>query len=546
MARKTGRPGVDRKWIRNDSDRAAIKAGHWFDEGAAAKVCGFFKFLRHSKGRYAGKPFVLEPWQVDFLSRLFGWKRPDGFRRFRESYLEIPKKNGKSTLLSGICLYGLFEEPGAEVYTGAVDREQAKIVFGEAARMARSSPDLARRLKIINSRIVFSANNAKFEAMSSDAPSKDGVNASMCVLDELHRFKNDSLYEVMEYAGSARDQPLRIAITTAGINRHSLCYRLHQQAVRIAEGSAEDLSFLGVIYAADPEKDDIDDPATWRKANPGLGSIISEKTFAEEYRKAKRLDRTLNNFLRLRLNIWTEQAERWLSVTRWDQLAIEPPDLDGQRCYATLDLSSVTDLTALTLGFPDGDRVHFRTYYFVPEDSAELRAEVDRVPYPLWGKESHLILTPGKATDHDAIINFIAGTEATDDAEAVPGLADKHEIVCVGMDPWNAQHVANKLSEKGFRVEAFRQGYGSLSGPSKELERLILTGRASHEGNPVTRWCVSNVAIESDAAGNIKPSKKKSTERIDGVVAMVMSLGLIMADEGPLDPSITILGASQS
>jgi phage terminase large subunit-like protein len=527
---------VPARWIRNESDKAAIKAGCWFDEDAAAKVCGFFpRFLRHSKGRYARQPLELAPWQVDFLSRLFGWKNADGFRRFRQAYLEIPKKNGKSTLLSGLCLYGLIEEPGAEVYTGAVDREQATIVFGEAVRMVEASPELSARFQVRESikKVFYRANNAKFEAMSADVPSKDGVNGSMCVLDEVHRFKNDALYEVMEYAGAARDQPLLIAITTAGTNRHSLCYRLHQQAVRIAEGATEDLAFLGVIYAADPELDDLDDPETWRKANPGLGSIIKESDFAAEYRKAKRLPRTLNNFLRLRLNVWTEQAVRWLPLSRWDALAIEPPDLSGERCYAALDISSVTDLTSLSLAFADGDLLHLRTFYFVPEETAELRSEMDKVPYSKWGEDSHLILTPGNATDHEFILEYILGTEATDDREARPGLVDKYEIAGIGLDPWNGQHIANRLTESGLNVALIRQGYGSLSGPSKSLERMLLAGRLSHDGNPADRWCVGNVATEEDSAGNIKPSKKKSTERIDGVVSMVMALGLAMGPEAP-------------
>lgn len=530
------RTRVPERWIRNEADREAVRQGYWFDENDAEIICTFFsENLRHSKGRFSNEPFILQPWQIDFLSRLYGWKTPDGFRRFREAYLEIPKKNGKSTLLSGICLWGLYDDPGAEVYTGAVDREQAGIVFGEAARMVRSSTELSGRLKVIDSkkRIVCEENNAKLEAMSADVGAKDGVNSSLCVLDEVHRFKSDALYEVMQYAGAARDQPLLISITTAGTNRHSLCYRLHQQAVRIEEGATEDLSFLGVIYAADPEKDDLDDPRTWKKANPGLGSIIDEQTFAAEYRKAKRLPRTLNNFLRLRLNVWTEQAVRWLPTNRWDALAIPAPDLDGQACYASLDMSSVTDLTALSLAFPDGDRVHFRTFYFVPEETAETRSDMDKVPYPQWGKDGHLILTPGNATDHEFILDFIAGKDATDDQEAVPGLAEKYEILAVAMDPWNAQFLANKLIERGFIVRYVRQGYGSLSGPSKDLERLILAGRISHDGNPVDRWCVGNVAIETDPAGNIKPSKKKSTERIDGVVSMVMALGFAMGPEAP-------------
>lgn len=534
---KTKRPKVDPRWIRNASDRSAIKAGCWFDDEAAERVCGFFeKFLCHSKGRYRKKPFRLEAWQRDFLSRLFGWKNADGFRRFREAYLEIPKKNGKSTLLSGLCLLGLFEEPGAEVYVGAVDRSQASIIFDESSRMTRSSPSLAKHLRIIPSkkRITYPANDAKFEAMSADAPSKDGVDASLCVLDETHRHRTDALYEVMQYAGAARDQPLLINITTAGIaNKHALWHRLHDQAVAIEKGSTDDLTFLGVIYAADPERDDLDDPATWRKCNPSMGGgVIKEADFAKDYAKAKRLPRTLANFLRLRMNVAQEQAIRWLPVSKWDALAdpIDLEELRGETCYGALDLSSVKDLSALTLAFPRDEGIRFVNFIFVPEETVIERGELDQVPYPAWADAGHLILTPGNSTDHAAI------------REKVKELAGMFDLVLFGGDPWGIDQLLGQIADDGTPVRKIRQGYASLSAPCKELERIILSGQMRHDGNPCVRWAVGNVAVEQDAAGNIKPSKAKSTERIDPVCSTVMALALVMGNSNNAVPSITIIG----
>lgn len=514
-------------------DRKALRLGYYFDKQAADRVCAFIEnFCRHSSGRFAGQPFLLARWQRDFLRNLYGWKRPDGTRRFRETYVEIPKKNGKSTTLAAIALYGLAEEPGAEVYPGAVDREQAGIIFNECARMVRASPALSEIFEVIDSRkrIVFRARNAFLQAMSADVPSKDGINASMTILDELHRFASPAMYDVMKYAGAARSEPILAIITTAGHDRHSICYELHTRARAILDGTVEDLEFLPLIYAAD-EADDPDDPATWRKANPALGSVLKVEDFRKAHAEAKLLPRLWALFLRLRLCIWTEQVTRWLRLDLWDAGKSDDPfPFAGKTCYAALDISSVADLTSLHLLFVEGDDVRAIPYFFVPEDTAARRAEVDKVPYPDWIADGHAIGTPGNSTDHRAIRKLL-----NDLVEQ--GLT----IAKVGIDPWNAAQLANDLVEDGFDVEFMRQGYATLTAPSKELERRLLAGTIRHDGNPVQRWCVANVATETDSAGNIKPSKKKSAERIDGVVSLVMALGLMMAypDTGP--PSITIL-----
>jgi phage terminase large subunit-like protein len=523
--------------IKLPSDKQCLDEGCYFDPDAADRVITFIEsFCKHSAGRFAGQPFLLEPWQRDFLRTLYGWKRADGHRRFREAYLEVPKKNGKSTLLAGMALFALFEEPGAEVYIGAVDRSQASIIFDECARMVRASPALSKHLVVIDSkkRIIFPARNAKLVAMSADAPNKDGVNASMVILDELHRFPSPALYDVMKFAGAARDQPLMVSITTAGHDRKTICYEQHERALSAIAGTAEggDPEFLPVIYAADPDKDDLDDPKTWRKANPSMGQVLKEEDFRKAHKEAKLLPRLWAAFLRLRLNIWTEQVTRWIPIEKWDALAEDSSkwELQGAECYVALDLSSTTDLTALALLFPleDGDFLS-KVFYFVPEETAAKRARHDKQPYPLWIKQGHMVGTEGDATDHDAVRKFLND------------LAEKHTILKVGIDPWNAQQLANQLMQDGFEVEFIRQGYSSLSGPSKDFERMVLAHSIHHDSNPVTKWCVGNVSLEQDAAGNIKPSKKRSPERIDGAVALVMTIALAMAEPGYQAPSITIL-----
>lgn len=514
---------VPERWIRNEADREAVRRGYYFDEGAAGFVCDFFEqFLCHTTTHWAGKPFLLEAWQRDYLSRLFGWMRPDGRRRFRESYLEVAKKNGKSTLFSGLCLYGLIEEQGTGVYQGAVDKEQAGIVYREAAQMVDASPGLRTRLKVKrhNSTIVWPENNARLACMSADVASKDGINLSLGIIDELHRFgRNRALYDILKYAGRARRQSLLLSITTAGVDRKSLCYELHEEARRIDEGSTANLHFLGVIHAAGPD-DNLDDPATWRKANPSMGTIISEADFRDDFEEAKRIPGRLNNFLRLGLNIWTTAETRWLDVKLWDACA-DPAGFawwrDRPNVYAALDLSSVEDLTSLTLGVLDeNDGVfQWQSLYFVPAETVAERVARDKVPYDQWIEAGHIIESPGNATDFEFIRVKLHQMRDF-------GIA----IAAVGIDPWNAHHLASLLMQDGFDVKLIRQVPVNLNGPCKELERRLLDGTLAHDNNPVTRWCVENVATESDAMGNIHPSKRRSTEKIDGVVSGIMALGM--------------------
>lgn len=512
------------KWIRGPIDELALEEGCYFDPPSGDRVIKFLELgCRQSKGEWAGKPLELIPWQRDFISRLYGWRRADGTRRYRTFYLEIPKKNGKSTLLSGLALYHLIadEEPGAEVYTNAYDLSQARIIFDEAANMVRSSPQLSKRLEVISSakRIIHGATSSKFLALSADVPSKDGVSSSFTIFDELHRQKTSAMWDIFEFAGAARRQPLMGAITTAGYDRNSICYRQHSYTKKVNADRAEDMvrdtAHLGVIYGATIQ-DDWTDPEVWKRVNPSMGYTLKLEDFGAEVAKAKESPLKLNNFLRLRLNIWTNAAERFIAREKWDACGKAPVDresLQGGVCYGGLDLASTTDLAALVLVFPDFEgRYDVLCRFWAPEEGAARREELDRVPYLTWAREGFLTLTPGDVIDYDFI------------RAEINDLAAQHSIKKLFADPYNATQLGLQLQGDGIPLEMLRQGFLSLSPPTKELERLVIGGRIRHGNHPVLNWCADNAVAAVDPAGNVKLSKQKSTEKIDGMAALVNAI----------------------
>ncbi|TVQ59905.1 MAG: terminase large subunit [Phycisphaerales bacterium] len=520
---------ASQKWVRGVADEHALRDGCYFDEAAAARVVTFFsRFLRHSMGQWAGKPFDLEQWQrEDVVYPLFGWKRADGARRHRLAYIEIPKKNGKSTFCSGLALYFLTadNEPGAEVYSAAADREQASIVYNEASQMVRASPELAAHLERIDSRktIAFKSQAASYKVMSRDAFSAEGKKIHALIFDELHAQRDRRLWDAVRYGGAARRQPMIVSITTAGYDRHSICYEQHEYATKVRDGVITDSSFFQYIRAAERD-DDWTDPKVWAKANPSLGITIDAETFAADCREAQQSPTKENAFRRYRLNQWTEQDVRWLSMASWDESGDEfdPAILDGQPCWMGLDLSATKDLSALSLAFRHPEREgHWilLTKAWAPEANAEERERRDRAPYVTWAKQGYITLTPGNVVDHDRI------------RAEIKAIGQRYDVQKVAFDPYNASQIAVQLTGDGFHVVQMRQGFLSLSEPTKLLETLVLTKRLHHGGHPVLRWCASNVMCEQDAAGNIKPSKSRSTEKIDCIVSGVMALGVASTDD---------------
>lgn len=493
-----------------------IEHGHerglTFDLGEAAKATHFFTFLRHYKGEWAGQPLKLEPWQQFIIGSLFGWMRADGARRFRVAYVEVPRKNGKSLLAAGVgLLLAFFDgEGGAEVYAAATKRDQARIVWGDARSMVLSAPQLKQRVVARVGNLHQDATSSKFEPLGADLDGMDGLNIHGVIVDELHAHKTRGMWDVLQTATGARRQPLTFAITTAGFGRHSVCYEQHDYGFKILDQVFDDDTFFAYIAQAD-EGDDWSDPMSWKKANPNYGISVKVDDLDRKCAKAKQVPAEQNAFRRLHLDEWTEQETRWLDMDVFDANTDEPGDLVGEKCFVGMDLSNTTDLTAVELYFPESDS--FLHFYFVPEERLRQRADRDRVPYPLWEEQGYLTATPGNVVDYDYI------------REKLNELREEgYEIQEVGYDPWNATGLVTDLMADGFVCVPIRQGFASLTAPTKDLEKLLLAKKAKLGKNPVTRWAASNVSVEQDAAGNIKPSKAKSTERIDPIVAMILAL----------------------
>jgi phage terminase large subunit-like protein len=512
------------------SSRRKKRTEFWFDEAAADKAVAFFaECLTHTTGEWRGQPFVLSDWQAGIVRDIFGWKRHDGTRRYRTVFIFIPRKAGKTTLAAGLALYALYcdGEPGAQVINAAADREQAALCFETAKQMIETEPELAVRSDVFKRAVVTPATGSSYKVISSEAYSKHGLNASYIGADELHAWPGRELWDVLTTSTGARRQPLTVVTTTAGFDRHSLCYELYDHACKVRDGIIQDDAFLPVIFEAGPD-DDWKLPATWAKAHPGMGISVRQEYFEAECAKAQAMPSYENTFRRLLLNQWTESDVRWLSLDTWDECKGPLPDLEHAECWAGLDLASTTDLSAFALAIPYRDRLILRSFFWLPEERARERARRDRVPYDVWGRDGLIRLTPGAVADYDAI------------REDIHRIAEQYRIREIAFDRWNATQLATQLVGDGFEMVGFGQGFASMSGPAKELERLIVGRELLHDGHPVLRWMAANVSIEQDAAGNIKPSRKKSTEKIDGIVAACMAIGRYqIATAAPVDPYAT-------
>ncbi len=490
---------------------------YWFDEQAAEMAVRFFeRLLVHVKGEWAGEPFLLLPWQREIIRDLFGWKRPDGLRRYRNAYIEVPRKNGKSNLAAGIALYLLFmdDEPGAEIYSAAADRDQAAIVFDLAKRMVEASPPLETRSATFKNSIV--VGDRSYQVLSADAYTKHGLNAHGVIFDELHAQPNRDLWDVLNTSTGARRQPLVVAITTAGYDRESICWEQHEYARQVAEGIIEDDSFYPAIFAAD-EADDWLDEAVWHKANPSLGATVKLDYLRREAKRALQSPAYQNTFRRLHLNQWTSQETRWLPMERWRAITtlVDAAALEGRACYGGLDLASSSDIAAFVLVFPpdDADGLYMvLPYFWIPADNIVERGRKDRAPYEAWARDGWLTATPGNVIDYAYI------------QQTIESLAERYDIREIAFDRWGATQISTALEGAGLTMVQFGQGYRSMSLPTKEMLRLVLGGRLAHGNHPVLNWMADNLVVDTDAAGNVKPNKKKSREKIDGMVALIMAL----------------------
>ena len=492
-----------------------------YDKDAADFAVMFIESLCHTKGTWAGKKFELIDWQEQIIRDLFGTLKPNGYRQFNTAYVEIPKKQGKSELAAAVALLlccGDGEER-AEVYGCAADRQQATIVFDVAADMVRMCPALNKRVKILASqkRIIYTPTNSFYQVLSAEAYSKHGFNIHGVVFDELHTQPNRKLFDVMtKGSGDARMQPLYFLITTAGTDTNSICYETHQKAKDILDGRKIDPTFYPVIYGAD-DSDDWTDPEVWRKANPSLDITVGIDKVEAACNSAKQNPGEENSFRQLRLNQWVKQAVRWMPMEKWDACAfpVDEDELEGRVCYGGLDLSSTTDITAFVLVFPpqdEDDKYIILPYFWVPEDTLDLRVRRDHVPYDVWERKGYLQTTEGNVVHYGYIEKFIER------------LGERFNIREIAFDRWGAVQMVQNLDGMGFTVVPFGQGFKDMSPPTKELMKLVLEQRIAHGGHPVLRWMMDNIFIRTDPAGNIKPDKEKSSEKIDGAVATIMAL----------------------
>ena len=524
-------------------DPIATAAGARFNTKAARAAIDFFpKYLRHVEGRLEGQPFVLAPWQEAWVANLFGWRvldeRGDVVRRYRETFGYVARKNGKTPLIAGLALLVLRLDPekGQQNYIAAGEREQAGMLFRQCRGMLDRCDELADGCRVYggagaagqSKSVVREADGSFLRVISADADTKHGGNTHLAIIDELHVQPNRDLYDVLRtsMASANRRQPLLVTITTADFDRPSICNEVYEYACKVRDGVVKDARFLPVIYEV-PIDASWDDEREWSKANPNLNVSVSLEFLKAECAKAKETPAYEYTFRRLHLNQRTTTEVKAIDLARWDEIGgtVEEDELRERSCWAGLDLSTTTDVSALVLLFPE--EIDGRQGYqvlpvmWVPGDAAHVRERRDRVPYATWARQGWLRMTQGNSVDYDQI------------RRDINELRERYNIVEIAADRWNATQLLQQLVDDAFSVVAFGQGYKDMTSPTKELLRLVADGTLRHGGHPVLRWMASNLALEQDAAGNLKPSKKKSTERIDGMAALVMALGraIVRQDE---------------
>jgi phage terminase large subunit-like protein len=508
--------------------------GCWFDEEAAQRAVDFIEGLSHYQGEFAGQPFWLLPWQERLVREMFGWKNPDGSRLYRTVYLEVPRKAGKTTLAAAVGLYLAYgdNEAGPQVCFAAKDRDQANYSYGTARVFAEQHPVLGPQSVFYNSRkeVVLAQNpGGVIKCLSSETSKLYGLNLHALVFDELMTQPNRIMWDALRTSMGARRQPMTFAISTAGWDKHSVCFELHEHARGIAAGEESDPTFLGVVYGA-PEGADWTDPATWRASNPSLGVTVAESYYAQECQTALAMPTAQNSFRTLLLSQWVGQETRYIPMEAWDSNSrtvdldgllpklLEDGDTQKRSCFGGLDLSSTTDLSAFVLVFPnDDDTVDVVARFFVPEERLRERGLKDRVPYEQWVKDGYITTTPGRTI------------RQSDIRDAIRRAAELYGLKDVSFDRWNATGLVQELEagdENHDRVTMVEMGQGmaSMSNPTKQLLQLVLDKRLNHGGNPVLRWMAENTAAKVDEAGNVKPDKAKSTARIDGIVGLVMAI----------------------
>ena len=490
---------------------------YYYDKQAAEATITFIESLRHVEGEWAGQHFKLLPFQKnDIIKPVFGLKEfKGGPRLIKECYIEIPKKNGKTTLLAAIELYLLFAdgEPGAQIYNCAGDDSQAELLFRTAKHMLLADQELADISKQLRTEIHFK--NRYIKKITSKAETKHGLNAHGVIYDELHAARDRELYDTLKYAGSQRVNPLFFQITTAGYDKTSICWDRHEYTRKIIDGIFKDDNFWGIIYAAS-ESDDWKDPKVWQKANPIYkGSKTFQRHFKKDGTEAINNITVENAFKRLRLNIWTGSEIKWISSEDWETGNKPLPDLTGKTCYGGLDLASTSDTTALVLCFVVDEVSYIMPFIFVPERMIDERDKRNESFYFKWAREGYLIRTPGNVIDYTYL------------EKKLEELTQTYNIISIGYDPFNARQKIIEWQDKfNVEFEEYRQGWATMSDPTKEFEKRIKSGKLVHGGHPVLKWMADNAMLRMDVNDNYMVGKGKiSKDKVDGVVAAIISVG---------------------
>lgn len=522
------------KWVRLACDRQRNDLEKWKDEGpfvwdreAACRVCRFIELLTHTKGELAGQRINLEPWQAFILTTAFGWRRREaGGRRFRRVYIEVARGNGKSCLSSGVALYCLVadNEPGAEVYSFATTRDQAKIVFGDAKRMAETNLPLRKRfgLEVLANALYVPSTGSTFQAKSAEGSTLDGLNTHLAVVDELHAHKTRAVYDVVETSLGKRRSSLLWCITTAGFDTSGICYEVRTMSTRVLERQAVDETQFAIIYTAD-EEDNWTTLEALEKANPNWGVSVRPEMILSLLAKAKALPSAINNFKTKHLDIWCSASNAWMDMGAWGQCednTLRLEDFEGERCIIGLDLGSKNDMTAKVRVFPlesDGPtRYAVFCDFYLPERAVENAVNAQ---YSGWAEEGLLHVTPGAMTD----LNVVEEDLRED--------LSRFNVEAVVYDPWQATQMATTLSEDDAPMVECRMTVQNMSDPMKSVEALVLDRRLLHDGNPILTWMMGNVVAKLDAKDNIFPRKERYEQKIDGVIALIMAMGNALADD---------------
>lgn len=515
---------VDR-WF--DDIETGAQRGLYFSEYHAARYFRFVgRYCRHYQGEKEGQLIELEPWQCFADANLFGWIREDGTRRFRMSYEEVARKNGKTTRLAAAGCYYLVgdNEGGAQVYSAATKKEQAREIFDSAKAMIEESPELLALCDAQEHKILYQ--RSKFVPLSKDSKKMDGFNVHAGLVDELHAHPNSGIWDVLRSALGARKQPVLRAITTAGFDQGSYCYERRTYCIKVLERAHTDDSFFGIIYTLD-DAEKWDDPTEWVKANPNLGISVDIDDLQSQVDEAKELPTAKTEVLTKRMNIWVYGETAWMPMDKWHDCQVdfdslgpweegEPTDLDGRECYGGLDLASVEDMCSFRLVFPgeDGARRTIGRAY-LPQAALERRLKRGDKTLEQYRDSGHLVVTPGEVVDYEWIKKDILFA------------CDKFDVQGIAFDRWNSSQLVTDLMEEEVEMIKFGQGFASMSAPMKELLRLTLIGKIEHN-DPLLTWAVSNVVADTNPADDIKPAKDKVSEKIDPAVALIMAVALAM------------------